>query len=86
MRAQAPLLSQEGRLRRQRKSCEATFERRSRGGFHTVLFKMVVKEPPRRASRVTPPDSGGESYVDSSAEEFIHRFSRPGYTLSRLRR
>ena len=28
--------------------------------FRTASFKVLVKEPSRRASRVSPPDSGGE--------------------------
>jgi hypothetical protein len=82
---EAPLLSQEGRLLRQEKSREATFK----GAVGVVPvpnpFNIVVKEPPRRASRVTPPDSGGELCAIFWVG---HSFTRPhgrGYTLAALR-
>ena len=51
-----------------KRGCEATFERRRRGGSETVPLEMTVKEPPRRASRVSPPDSGGEFYAAPRAD------------------
>jgi hypothetical protein len=43
------------------------------GWFRKRVFQDAVKEPPRRASRVSPPDSGGE----------LHAISRPGYSFTR---
>jgi hypothetical protein len=43
------------------------------GWFRKRVFQYAVKEPPRRASRVSPPDSGGE----------LHAISRPGYSFTR---
>jgi hypothetical protein len=72
----APLLSQEGRLRHKEKAAKLPLKAQW-GGSPTVSFKMVVKEPPRRASRVTPPDSGGEAFADPSSWEFILRNKLP---------
>ena len=58
----APLLSQEGRLRRQKEAAKPPLTAQT-GGSGTAPVKMIVKEPPRRASRVSPPDSGGEFYA-----------------------
>jgi hypothetical protein len=66
---QAPLLSQEGR------------PRSGRGGSENELFTVAVAEPPRRASRATPPDSGGDPLalckftLRKTAESKLHHSS-----------
>ena len=65
-----------------KRSCEATFERRRRGGSETVALKVTVKEPPRRASRVSPPDSGGEFYAAPRVDYSFTRSSAGAYAAN----